>query len=48
MIEAYKQTIEDFLIQLRNLKWWEFREEQRLKSNIKYYTNLLEIELLKQ
>lgn len=47
MIESYKQTIEDFDIQLRNLSWYEFKKHQQIMDNIKYYENLLKIEMLK-
>jgi len=47
MIEAYKQTIEDFNIQLRNLSWYEFKRERQLRDNIEYYEGLLQIEVLK-
>lgn len=48
MKKAYEQTIEDFKIQLRNLKWYEFSKENKIIENIKYYEELLRIELLKE
>lgn len=47
MIKAYEQTIEDFNIKLRSLKWYEFKRENEIQNNIKYYTELLRIERLK-
>lgn len=44
MIEAYKQTIDDLLIELSNSPWYAFSYNTYLQEQIAYYEKLLKEE----
>jgi hypothetical protein len=41
LIRAYRETLEDFYIELRNTKWYQFKRRNELNEQIKKYKNLL-------